>query len=127
MRLLGGSSQLQPACPTTSPWDGKTLLPSLPLLSTPQEAETPSPGPPRFPLCQRVLRFGLGWEKTSAEGDGEVVPLPSRRASAAHAASPWTSIDWRAAVPAVSVSAGRRTPGSYGSCLVPPWVPGLFC
>lgn len=42
LMLLGGSSHLQPTCPTTSPRDGKTLLPFPPPLSTVEETEISS-------------------------------------------------------------------------------------
>lgn len=40
--LLGGSSHLQPTCPTTSPRDGKTLLPFPLPLSAVEETEISS-------------------------------------------------------------------------------------
>lgn len=101
LTLLGGSSHLQPTCPSTSPRDGKTPLPSRLPLSTIEETEISSrPGSSSEPaVAERGLGFGLGWQKIGAKADGEVVLLPNRRANAGSVALPWTSIGWRAAVP----------------------------
>lgn len=82
-----------------SRWEDPAPIPtSQPPLSTIEKSH-PDQGPPQYPIWLKDI-WDLGWAgRIGAKGDGEVVLLLNRRASTAQAASPCTSINWRAAAP----------------------------